>query len=387
MIKKLKTIIILFLIFSKINSQDSTFTLSKNMTFKGQFSSMLQYNPSNDLPLYNGNRYIPQLNIENKLDQNQLIDFEASANMYLNGGILLFDSTDYFSKIKPYRFWIRYSNPQFELRAGLQKINFGSATMLRPLMWFDQMDPRDPLQLTDGVYGLLARYYFINNANIWLWGLYGNKNTKGWEYIPGNKTRPEFGGRVQSPLFNGELAFSYHNREVEYSQMDTIYSIHILDNSNENKIGLDGKWDIGIGLWFEGVFQYQDIPSKYFPWQQQFNIGVDYTFAIGNGLNLINEFLWAGNSDKAFQFKNGISFSAITLNYPIGLFDNVTSIFYYNWIDNDWYRFLNWQRTYDRISLYLMLFWNPDKFQIYQNIENNNLFAGKGVQFMFVFNH
>ena len=69
---------------------------------------------------------------------------------------------------------MRYSSDQFELRLGLQKINFGSASMLRPLMWFDQMDPRDPLHLTDGVWGLLARYYFLNNANIWLWGLYGN---------------------------------------------------------------------------------------------------------------------------------------------------------------------------------------------------------------------
>jgi len=55
--------------------------------------------------------------------------------------------------------WIRLSTKQFELRAGLQKINFGSATLLRPLMWFDKIDPRDPLQLTDGVYALLARYY------------------------------------------------------------------------------------------------------------------------------------------------------------------------------------------------------------------------------------
>ena len=67
-------------------------------------------------------------------------------------------------------------NNKLHIEPGLQKINFGSATMLRPLMWFDQVDPRDPLQLTDGVWGVLGRYYFLNNANIWLWGLYGNKN-------------------------------------------------------------------------------------------------------------------------------------------------------------------------------------------------------------------
>ena len=64
---------------------------------------------------------------------------------------------------------------------GLQKINFGSAVLLRPLMWFDSLDPRDPLQLTDGVYAVLLRYYFPNNANLWAWALYGNDSPKGWE--------------------------------------------------------------------------------------------------------------------------------------------------------------------------------------------------------------
>ena len=48
--------------------------------------------------------------------------------------------------------WLRLSTSRFEARVGLQKINFGSATLFRPLMWFDSLDPRDPLQITDGVY-------------------------------------------------------------------------------------------------------------------------------------------------------------------------------------------------------------------------------------------
>jgi len=110
---------------------------------------------------------------------------------------------------KPYRFWARYSAKQVELRIGLQKINFGSASMLRPLMWFDQVDPRDPLMLTDGVWGILGRYYFLNNANIWLWGLYGNDNRKGWEIFNSQKTIPEFGGRLQIPVPKGESGFSF----------------------------------------------------------------------------------------------------------------------------------------------------------------------------------
>jgi hypothetical protein len=72
-----------------------------------------------------------------------------------------FNSFSSNGDIKPYRLWARYSTSQLEIRAGLQKINFGSANILRPLMWFDQMDPRDPLQLTDGVWGILGRYYTL----------------------------------------------------------------------------------------------------------------------------------------------------------------------------------------------------------------------------------
>ncbi|MDR1585772.1 MAG: hypothetical protein LBS07_06360, partial [Prevotellaceae bacterium] len=104
-----------------------------------------------------------------------------------------------------------------EVRLGLQKINFGSAQLFRPLMWFDAIDPRDPLQMTDGVWGGLFRYYFQNNANFWLWTLYGNDEVKGWETAPSAQSLPEIGGRVQLPLKQGEVALSYHLREADFS--------------------------------------------------------------------------------------------------------------------------------------------------------------------------
>ena len=42
-----------------------------------------------------------------------------------------------------------------------QKMNFGSAIILRCLTWFNSIDPRDPLQATDGKTGPLLRYYFL----------------------------------------------------------------------------------------------------------------------------------------------------------------------------------------------------------------------------------
>ena len=113
------------------------------------------------------------LSIESDITQTYSVDTELSLNAYWYSLMDLPDHAVTDSEIDPYRLWLRLSSSRFELRAGLQKISFGSATLIRPLMWFDRIDPRDPLQLTDGVYGLLARYYFLNNANLWIWGLYG----------------------------------------------------------------------------------------------------------------------------------------------------------------------------------------------------------------------
>jgi len=157
-------------------------------------------------------RFLPSLSIGKNLNSNLKFDSEISFDSYLNYQYAGSGSDASDSKIKPYRLWIRLSSERFELRAGLQKINFGSASALRPLMWFDHLDPRDPLQLTDGVYGLLGRYYFQNNANAWLWVLWGNDKTIGWETVPAVRKIPEFGGRMQFPVPKGEVAFSYHHR-------------------------------------------------------------------------------------------------------------------------------------------------------------------------------
>ncbi|MCK5209464.1 MAG: hypothetical protein KAQ79_15625, partial [Cyclobacteriaceae bacterium] len=133
-------------------AQDSTSSVQTSLLFKGQLSSWAHFNPNNPYPLYLGGRYIPQVNYEIQFPKTKLIDFEASANIYGDVGIHFFDSASANGNISPYRIWARYSTEQLELRAGLQKIDFGTATMLRALRWFDQIDPRDPLRLTEGVW-------------------------------------------------------------------------------------------------------------------------------------------------------------------------------------------------------------------------------------------
>ncbi|MBL7875921.1 MAG: hypothetical protein JNL53_09665, partial [Cyclobacteriaceae bacterium] len=207
--------------------------------FDGQLSTYGSYGPDNPLSGFVGGRYLPRVSYKIPLDTlHRMIDFEASANIYGSLSFHPFDSSYAVGDVQAYRLWARYSGKQFEARLGLQKIDFGSATILRPLQWFNQIDPRDPLRLTNGVYGGLGRYYFINNANIWIWALYGNENTRGFEAIPSDPKIPEYGGRIQYPVPKGEIALSYHHRTAD--------ATNIIDSPQykeipENRIGVDGK--------------------------------------------------------------------------------------------------------------------------------------------------
>jgi len=375
-------ILILTLLLSlsiyKVNAQDT-------LKIKGQFSMYSHVNPHNKLPWWNGARYIPQLNYEHQLGKRRMIDFEASANLYGNMGVRPFDSTGFNGVIKPYRIWTRYSTPQFELRAGLQKINFGSASILRPLMWFDQIDPRDPLKLTDGVWGVLARYYFLNNANIWLWGLCGNENLKGWESLNSEKHTPEFGGRFQTPLPKGEAGFSFHHRTTDCSSLSD--STTILGKVPENRFGFDTKFDIVVGCWLEASWSNYGEDLGIYSSQEIINLGIDYTFGIGNGLTVIYEQLIASFDEHPFEFNNSITFSLLNFTYPVSMFDNLSAIIYYDWTNNKIYNFVNWQRQFNKLTFYLMGYINPKEYNIPTQRADEILYAGSGIQLMLVFNY
>jgi len=371
-------ILLLTASISEGNSQDA-------VKIKGQFSTYTHVNLNNNLPWWNGGRYIPQINYEHGLGKRRMIDFEASVNLYGNMGIRPFDSAGFNGDIKPYRLWVRYSTPQFEFRAGLQKINFGSASILRPLMWFDRIDPRDPLKLTDGVWSVLARYYFLNNANIWIWGLYGNENLKGWESFRSDKKIPEFGGRFQTPVPKGEAGFSFHHRTTDCSSLSD--STTFIGKVPENRFGFDAKFDVVVGCWIEASWSKYNEDIGIFSNQEIINFGIDYTFGTGNGLTIAYEQLLASFDENPFEFKNSVNFSLLSLSYPISMFDNISAIIYYDWTNNSMYNFLNWQRQFDKFTLYIMGYSNPKEYNIPTQRPDEILYAGSGLQFMFVFNH
>jgi hypothetical protein len=361
--------------------------LSQTEELHGQASGWISANHDTSPGSVGGLRYIPDLLLENKISDQLDANVELSLNTFATARYAKNEPASYDEEIKPYRGWFRLSTNKFEIRVGLQKINFGSAMIFRPLMWFDRVDPRDPLQLTDGVYAMLARYTFLNNANIWLWGLYGNDDTKGWELTPTEKKTSEYGGRVQSPLWTGEIGVTYHHRRADLSSlipmpMDTSSFI-----APEDRLGLDGKWDVGIGVWFESVLIRQESDLLLMRYQRQWTVGADYTFAVGNGLYAATEYFRSDNPREPFASSEGRGFSALSLNYPIGVVDQVSAMFYRDWNNHEWYRLMTWQRTYDNWSFYLIGFWDPKNIQLYSNQTGENPFAGTGLQIMVVFNH
>lgn len=375
----------LLLIFFLLTASDLCFPQS--FFTKGLISAWLAGSAEKAIQPLLGMRYIPTFSLEGSFDKKYKLDGEFSLNAYGNLDFYTFKDIHSDGDIKPYRMWVRFSTRQFEARLGLQKINFGSAALFRPLMWFDRLDPRDPLRLTDGVYGLLLRYYFLNNTNIWLWGLYGNNQTKGWESIPTSDKTIEYGGRAQIPAGKGELGFSFHHRTIDLSEIPFEKPLPEDKNAPENRIALDGKWDIGVGLWFEGAVFKKNSSWLIYPWQQSLTIGMDYTFSIGNGLNVVGEHFFFTQSTDFLSSGQDIKFSAISLNYPLGLLDSISGMIYYDWENKDFYRFINWRRTYNRWQIYVMGFWNPEEFLIFQGNLDSNLFTETGFQIMIVYNY
>jgi hypothetical protein len=360
---------------------------AQDTSLAGQLSGWLALNDEKPSTPRFGLRYIPDFSLGRGGEQRMALDAELSVNAYGSAAAPGWGDLQTDGRVKLYRLWLRLSSSRFEARLGLQKINFGSASLFRPLMWFDRLDPRDPLQITDGVSGLLLRYYFLDNTNIWLWGLYGNDAVKGWESVPTAAHKPEFGGRVQWPLFKGEMALTFHHRLADLSRGPFAAAAFRDPVISEDRLALDGKWDAGAGLWIEGSILKQRSQEIPFPYQAALTLGADYTFGLGNGLYVLAEHFLMENSAGAFGRGQGWRFSGLSWRYPLGLLDTVSGMVFYDWKSKDLYSFLSWQRTYDRWGWYVIGFWNPTRFQIYGTQAGNNYFSGRGIQVMIVFNH
>lgn len=361
-------------------------TDKNSFSLNGQITGWTIFEFSDPTHTQAAGRFVPVFTGIQHLKGSSRLDFEASLNiqgaLHFTGN--KFDSATYV--FKPYRVWLRYAGNNWEIRGGLQKINFGTARMFRPLMWFDQMDVRDPLQLTDGVYGVLGKYFFANNLNIWLWTLMGNKNPKGFEMFGSAAAIPEIGGRIETPLGPGEMAFSTHFRKADLHT--AIPAVAEKTYINERRMGLDGKWDIGPGIWFEAsISMFEKTDLLFFRFQDMWNAGADYTLPIGAGLNVTAEYFRLHFGDKILKEGTTVNFFGSMITYPVSIIDNVSAMVFYAKETGKFFNYISYARTYDNWNFYVIGFWNPENnLPIGIKPGGRNLFAGKGVQLMASFN-
>ena len=343
---------------------------AQSMSFQGQASGWVALMEESEIGL----RYIPEFRLAGSLDDEKTIDAEIALNSRV---WMPFDSLDEVSSdLNLYRLWLRYSSSQFETRLGLQKINFGQAKIMRSLMWFDRLDPQDPFKLTDGVYAMLMRYYFLNNANVWIWGIPGNDALKGLEFVETDDDHVEFGGRFQFPVPRGELAVSYNQRRVDPEDWKAKMTDPLTDGL-ENRLAVDGSWDIGIGLWFEASAERTEIDSDQQMLRGLATIGGDYT--LESGIHLLYEHFFQSTGSEIDQMDLVSNLSALSADYPISMMDRINAIAYFDWEQKDAYAYIGWQRTYDNWQINLIAFSNRE--------DSNAAFSGKGAQFIVTYNH
>ena len=160
-------------------------------------------------------------------------------------------------------------------------------------------------------------------------------------------------------------------------------------NQDAWSVIMAGPWDRVVGRYrdveitdggtkLSFAFEPQYVPEGLElteEFENYLTIGSDYTFDVGNGLNLTMEYF-------RYQGQEENNYIALALNYPFGLMNRMVAAVYYQWDNKSWYRFLSLQRDYDYWSFHLIGFWNPEQVSALGTSEERTLFAGSGMQLM-----
>ena len=286
--------------------------------------------------------YIPTISAYNKLSHDSMVDLEWA---YRFDRSFKGDSPEEHHE-KLYRGWLRYSNQIIEARFGLQKVSFGPAQVLRPLAWFDTIDPEDPTDQTDGVEAFRLRFFPSNSLALWTWIMKSESDTL------------SYGGRGEVSTSLGEWGFTLHQTP---------------DESN-TQIGIDFRYDGFLGCWFEGAGSLSESQNISEDRYALITLGADYTFPIGTGLLIMSETLriqeWSSKTDAS----SNRTISAFIAGLPIGMFHNIMLITKLDWDQNNTYNYLRWSSTYDHFSINCMVSIGPSS-------EVNSL------ELMFIYNH
>jgi len=306
---------------------------SSSMIWSGNITGLGQVN--SDGLAYSGLLWIPRL--AGTIHPSSKLDFALSASVLAHRQ----GHQDFYSGWKmtgePYRAWIRWSDSLSEIRFGLQRLAFGPARMLRAQQWFDQLQPQDPLRFTQGVWALRYSRYSLSNRVLQLWLVQGENELRGNDILKSTDGKLETGGRFESPLLTGEMGISFHRREIE----------HFREKEQELRLGLDGFWDLGPGLWFELTSRYTDLNNSRIHWISTLMVGGDYTVPWGNGVTITLEHLENRLGPKLSVSEEIQNVSALGWSTALNFMDQLAGYSYYTWDTDLDLHSLFWQRTLD----------------------------------------
>jgi hypothetical protein len=313
-------------------------------------------------------RYLPELAQDWGVSNS--FDLRAELAGAISGSVSGGDELTGDFELNLHRCWVRLNRHLWELRAGLQKLNFGPARVLRVLRWFDTVNPSDPTGYSKGVTGVTLRVTPTPLSTVRGWMLVDDSGT---QQLETEQSTIAAGGRIQLPAGRGELALTGHTRRLE-------------DSGRENRIALDGSWDLGVGLWFESLLQHNDVQNLA-PWSNLTTYGVDYTFDWGNGLHLLSELLvahsgfdFAGSSDNVSQSH----YTAFMADYPLTIFDSLSLLMLLD-DENSSFVMLDWGHLTDYWSLHLQGFLSDNVSSAALALNENT--PDNGVRILAIYNH
>jgi len=190
---------------------------------------------------------------------------------------------------------------------------------------------------------------------------------------------------IQLPVPRGEVAFSYHHRTADSRN---IPDIQAFERVPENKYALDGKWDVGAGLWFEASWVQKRRNLGLLTHQVMASAGADYTLGIGNGLNIGFEHLIFSGDSTPFAMDHTIQVSAAMLSYPVGLFDKLSGYTFILWDSGtEPSVLLQYEHSFRWFSTYLMAYYTPEMQQNLFSNRYNQVLTGPGIRVMIIINH
>ncbi len=201
----------------------------------------------------------------------------------------------------------------------------------------------------------------------------------GWEAFSGKSGTLETGGRLTVPNNRGQIGISTHFRIADISELypndPDLY---------ESRIGLDGFWDVGVGLWVESVYKHQELSADPFLDQIQATLGSDYTIWLGNGLHIMAEHMLISSWNSPFMEDQTSHLSTVMLSFSPTMFDQVSLLILNNWEDDSPLAYISWGQTYDDFRFTVGAFYSKSDTN---NSSAGSGFSGKGLQLTVAYNH